>query len=359
MKRLSSVILLQDGTALYGDGFGACAISQGELVFNTSMTGYQEALTDPSYAGQILLMTNPLIGNYGINKHDSESKNIQVSGFVVREISNDYSHYNAEYNVSDFLKQNNIPGISGIDTRFLVRKIRSVGVMPAVIATYSGDFDRNKLKLDFDYSGTDFVSKVTIKKPQTFGKKSKKGRVVLIDYGMKKGILDELLARGLEVIVVPSFATEKDIKSYEPDGIMLSNGPGDPSLLTAAHKTLSNLSDYPIFGICLGNQLLAHAFNGTTFKLKFGHRGSNNPVLDLKTKKIAITTQNHGYAIDSNSIKKQFETTHVNLNDDTIEGMQHKDKPIFSVQYHPEANPGPHDSKYLFDKFVKLMEENK
>ena len=353
MKKLKSALLLQDGTALYGEGFGAQAISQGELVFNTSMTGYQEALTDPSYAGQILLMTNPLIGNYGINERDFESGKIQVAGFAVRNLSQNYSHHEATKNVGSFLGDYNIPGITGIDTRFLVRKIRSHGVMPALLATYENELDLKKLKIDFDYSAHDFVEQVTTKTVKKFGKG--KTRIVLIDYGVKQGIINELVKRNVEVIVVPSFTSVTEIKSHEPDGILLSNGPGDPSILTQQHKTINALSVYPMFGICLGHQLLAHAFGGKTFKLKFGHRGSNHPVLDINTNRIAITTQNHGFAVDAKSTEKEFETTHTNLNDNTVEGLEHKSKPIFSVQYHPEANPGPHDSKYLFDKFLKLV----
>lgn len=357
-EKPKAVLLMQDGTMLHGTGFGAEAISQGELVFNTSMTGYQEVLTDPSYAGQILLMTNPLIGNYGINKTDFESEKIHACGFVVRQLSPDYSHKEASKSVGEFLKDYNVPGITGIDTRFIVRKIRTAGVMPAVLATYKGDFNFAKLKVNFDYSSLNFVEKVTTKEPKKFGKDNAEKRVVLVDYGVKRGIVDELVARGCEVIVVPSFATAEQIMKYEPDGILLSNGPGDPAILTEAHKTIRKLYeyDYPLFGICLGHQLLAHAFDGKTYKLKFGHRGTNHPVLDKKTGKVAITTQNHGYAVDPEKVPEDFEVTHVNLNDKTIEGMQHNDKPIFSVQYHPEANPGPHDSKYLFDKFVRMLE---
>jgi carbamoyl-phosphate synthase small subunit len=351
-------LLLQDGTALQGEGFGARAISQGELVFNTSMTGYQEALTDPSYAGQILLMTNPLIGNYGINAKDFESDKVQPRGFVVRNLSPDFSHMEAIEGVDAFLERYGVPGITGIDTRFLVRKIRTKGVMPALLATYEGDFDFKKLKVDFDYSGKDFVREVTTQKPKTFGTSGPSGkRVVLIDYGVKMGIVRELVARGCEVIVVPSFSTVEQIKSHKPDGILLSNGPGDPAILTETHKTIRELAkSHPVFGICLGHQLLAHAFKGSTYKQKFGHRGANHPVLERKTGRVSITTQNHGYAVDPERVPDGFEITHVNLNDNTVEGMEHKELPVFSVQYHPEASPGPHDSKQLFDRFVKMME---
>ena len=356
-RRMKAALVLQDGTILHGEGFGAAAISQGELVFNTSMTGYQEALTDPSYAGQILLMTNPLIGNYGINEKDFESKKAQVAGFAVRHLSPDHYHCEATTTVSDFLKDYGVPGITGIDTRFLVRKIRTRGVMPALLTTYTGELDLNRLKVDFDYSAVNFVEKVTTRKPQVFGKGEK--RVVLVDYGVKKGIIDGLIARDMEVVVVPSFATAEEIKSHEPDGILLSNGPGDPAILTKAHDTIRRLSNYPMFGICLGHQLLAHAFGGRTFKMKFGHRGSNHPVLDRKSNRVAITTQNHGFAVDPESLPEEFEIIHLNLNDKTVEGMRHREKRIFSVQYHPEANPGPHDSKHLFDRFVSLLEEMK
>jgi carbamoyl-phosphate synthase small subunit len=361
MGKTKAVLMLQDGTLLHGQGFGAVASSQGELVFNTSMTGYQEALTDPSYAGQILMMTNPLIGNYGINEKDFESGKIHCKGFVVRQLSEDFSHMEASKSVDEFLKENVIPGISGIDTRFLVRKIRDKGVMPAVIATYNSDeaFDPGSLKVDFDYSSVNFVEKVTTRKPESFG--AGNAHVVLIDYGAKRGIVQELLNRKIKVTIVPSFAKVEEIKALEPDGILLSNGPGDPSILTDAHRTIRELADsgYPLFGICLGNQLIAHAFSGSTYKLKFGHRGANHPVIDQKTKKVAITTQNHGFAVDSESLPEEFEITHINLNDGTVEGIAHKELPVFSVQFHPESNPGPHDSKQLFDRFVSMLEAKK
>jgi len=354
--KMKAALVLQDGTVLHGIGFGARALSQGELVFNTSMTGYQEALTDPSYAGQMLLMTNPLIGNYGINETDFESDKVHPRGFVVRNLSPDFSHAEAQKSVDAFLKEHGVPGITGIDTRFLVRKIRTRGVMPALLATYEGELDITKLKVDFDYSGKDFVQEVTTREPKTFGPGGKK-RVVLIDYGVKMGIVRELVAMGCEVVVVPGSASAAQVRSHEPDGVLLSNGPGDPAILTEAHKTIRSLSDagYPMFGICLGHQLIAHAFGGTTYKLKFGHRGSNHPVLDRKSGRVAITTQNHGYAVDAGKPPECFALTQFNLNDGTVEGMEHSGLPVFSVQYHPEASPGPHDSKALFGRFVKML----
>ena len=350
---MRAVLMLKDGTTLHGRGFGAEAIKEGELVFNTSMTGYQEALTDPSYAGQILLMSYPLIGNYGINEKDFESDKVQVEGFAVREISNDYSHRSAVSNVDSFLKKYSVPGISGIDSRFLVGKLRNIGVMPAVLATYKEKIDVNKLveKLEYDYSGINFVERVSTKATKRFGNGK---RVVLVDYGVKMGIVDSLVSRGVEVVVVPCFFNAEQIKELEPDGILLSNGPGDPAMLTDAHKTIKSLSEFPIFGICLGHQLLAHAFGGSTFKLKFGHRGANHPVYDELKKKIVITTQNHGFAVDE-KVPEGFEITHRNANDKTVEGMLYVSKPIFSVQFHPEARPGPHDSGYLFDEFVRNL----
>lgn len=363
-----AVLVLQDGTILYGRGFGASTTKVGELVFNTSMTGYQEALTDPSYGGQILLMTYPLIGNYGINEKDKwdcnyswfESSKVQVEGFAIRELSSTTSHTEANSDVNKFLSENNVPGITDIDTRYIVRHIRTSGVMPAVLSVYEDTTDPKKLldELKFNYSSIDFVEKVTTKKPLVFGEQNKK-TIVLLDYGVKMNIVRELAARGLKIVVVPSFSTFEDIEKHQPSGIFLSNGPGDPAILTHAHKTIRQLvaKDYPIMGICLGHQLLAHALGGKTYKMKFGHRGVNHPVLNKLTGKIAMTTQNHGFAVDEKSLPSEIEVTHVNVNDSTVEGMRHKSKQIFSVQYHPEACPGPRDSKYLFDQFVKTLRE--
>ncbi|MEW6036052.1 MAG: glutamine-hydrolyzing carbamoyl-phosphate synthase small subunit [Candidatus Micrarchaeota archaeon] len=355
---MRAALVLKDGTVLQGLGFGAKAETMGELVFNTSMTGYQEALTDPSYGGQILLMTYPLVGNYGTNDNDRESGRIHASGFVIRELSEDAEHRDSKRTLDSFLKEHGIPGISGIDTRYVVRRIRDKGVMPAILAVSDREADLNPKKLlerlAFDYSAIDFVSKVTTKEPKVFGKGGKRKRVALIDYGVKMGIVRRLVALGCEVHLLPSFSTSKDVKAIEPDGILLSNGPGDPAILTGAHKAIRELEGYrPIFGVCLGHQLLAHAFGGGTYKLKFGHRGSNHAVMELNTKKIAITTQNHGFAVGK--MPKGFELTHVNVNDRSVEGMSSETKRIFSVQYHPEASPGPHDSFGLFDRFMKMM----
>jgi carbamoyl-phosphate synthase small subunit len=352
-----AALVLKDGTVLHGQGFGANCERIGELVFNTSMTGYQEALTDPSYGGQILMLTYPLIGNYGTNPADKESDNVQPSGFVIREMSPDFEHRQANSSLDSFLKDHGVPGICGIDTRFVVRHIRDRGVMPAILATSATerDLEPKKLleKLEFDYSSIDFVSKVSVKEPQVFGKGGKK-RVALIDYGVKMGIVRELVKRGCVVHVLPSSSTAADVKALEPDGILLSNGPGDPAILTHAHKTIRELGGgAPIFGICLGHQLLAHAFGGDTYKLKFGHRGVNHAVLDTRSKKVVITTQNHGFAVGK--MPGGFELTHENVNDKSVEGMADSGRGIFSVQYHPEAAPGPHDSLYLFDEFMKKM----
>lgn len=355
---MKSVLILNDGTVLYGNGLGARSVRPGELVFNTSMMGYQEALTDPSYAGQLLLMSYPLIGNYGINRGEYESDRIHAAGFLVREASPRAEHRQSEQSLDAFLREHNVPGMDGIDTRFLVRKLRMHGVLPALLATYDDEINPQQLKAElagFDYTHTDFVGQVTRKKPEIFGQGKK--TIVLIDYGAKMGIVRQLVARGMRVVVLPSFSTLSDVERYEPLGIVLSNGPGDPAILTHAHRTIREIADkgYPLMGICLGHQLLAHAFGGKTFKLKFGHRGSNHAVFDRSLGRLVITTQNHGYAVDA-ALPRGFEPTHVNLNDQTIEGMAHTGRPIFSIQYHPESCPGPQDSRYLFDRFVQMLE---
>jgi carbamoyl-phosphate synthase small subunit len=351
---MKAVLVLEDGKTFHGSGFGALAERTGELVFNTSMTGYQEALTDPSYGGQILLMTYPLIGNYGTNETDQESSAIHPHGFAVRQLSPDGEHRQMDATLDSFLKKHNAPGIYGIDTRQIVRHIRNRGVMPAVISTYEDNIDIESLKRKasgFDYSDYDYVKDACVSKPEKHGKGKK---IALIDYGAKMGIMRELVKRNCEVHILPASSTAEDVLAIEPEGIMLSNGPGDPAVPKYAHKTIRNLiGKKPTFAICLGHQLLAHAFGGSTMKLKFGHRGSNHAVEDLRTGRVAITTQNHGFAVDK--IPEGFEVTQINVNDKTVEGMRNDNKQVFSVQYHPEASPGPHDSKHLFDEFMKMI----
>jgi carbamoyl-phosphate synthase small subunit len=341
-------------------GFGAETTSVGELVFNTSFCGYQEALTDPSYAGQILTLTYPLVGNYGVNSEDFESEKIQVDGFVVREVCREPQHMKSKENLDEFLEQFNIPGIYDVDTRAIVKRIRNCGVMPACLSVYSGrapDYSEllgNAQKLD--YSKIDFVELVASKKRREYivngGKKA-----VLIDCGVKMSIVRELLKRNISVIQVPPKTSAKEILSLEPDGVVISNGPGDPAVLTYVAKTARELMHkLPIFGICLGHQIIAQAVGGKTFKLKFGHRGSNHPVKELESGRVYITSQNHGYAVDEKSLPREFIVTHRNCNDSTVEGIRHRELPVFSVQYHPEANPGPLDSRYLFDEFKKMMD---
>lgn len=371
---MKAFIALEDGTVFEGVSFGAAGEKAGEIVFNTSMTGYQEIMTDPSYKGQIVTMTYPLIGNYGINKEDIESSGPKVEGFIVKERSRITSNWRSEKSLDEYLKENNIIGIEGVDTRSLTLHIRTRGAMKGIIST----IDLNpkslikKAKDSPGLIGRDLVKEVSCKKVykaeevirknlqlKAYSLKLKK--VVAMDFGMKRNILRCLINAGCDVTVVPANTKAKDILSQNPDGIFLSNGPGDPAAITYAIEEIKKLlGKKPIFGICLGQQLLGIAFGGRTFKLKFGHRGANHPVKDLTTGKIEITCQNHGFCVDINSLNKdEIEVTHINLNDNTLEGMAHKKLPVFSVQYHPEASPGPHDSRYLFRRFVEMMESKK
>ena len=354
---MRAVLVLKDGSAYAGAGFGAEAEAAGELVFSTSMTGYQESLTDPSYAGQILMPTYPLIGNYGVNAEDSESGRIWARGFVVRERSGHYEHARAKEGIHEFLRREGVPGISGVDTRAVVRKIRNEGVMPACLATYEDEIDYNELlerARALDYSSIDFVREVSGKGAQEYGEGERK--VVLLDCGAKMNIVRELVARGVRVVSVNCETRAEQIAALEPDGLLISNGPGDPAMLGYVSGTVRKfIGKMPVFGVCLGIQVLAHAVGGRTYKLKFGHRGANHPVKELRTGRVRITTQNHGFAVDAGSLPKEYEVTHVNVNDNTVEGMRHRDLPVCAVQYHPEAHPGPRDSGYLFDEFVKLM----
>ena len=359
MKK-EALLALEDGKVYRGTSFGAEGEGYGEVVFNTSMTGYQEILTDPSYKGQMVCMTYPLIGNYGVNKEDVESTRPFVEGFIVKEVSRIYSSWRASEDLGSYLKRNHIVGIEGIDTRALTKHLREEGAKKGVISTT--DLDPKSLVKKAAASpgleGRDLIKEVMCKSGYEWNK-SGKFRVVAVDSGIKHNIMRHLEARNCHVFVVPATATKEEVLSYKPHGFFLSNGPGDPAALPYIVNTVKALlNELPIFGICLGHQILGQAFGGKTFKLKFGHHGGNQPVIDLQTKAVNITAQNHGFAVDVDSIPdKNVVLTHINLNDKTCEGMEHKSLPIFSVQYHPEAAPGPHDATHHFDKFVEMMKE--
>jgi len=383
---MKAILALEDGTVLRGEGFGAQAAACGEVCFNTSMTGYQEILTDPSYKGQIVAMTYPLIGNYGVNRQDVESWRPHVSGFVIRELSPVVSNLRAEYSLAEYLEKNGIPGIEGVDTRALTKTLRVRGAMKGFISTKEIPDDEAvaSARAWGGLVGVDYVKEVT--HPEAFlwdpddqqsanfnlvqGTAAADARnvrdplppadipIVAYDFGMKYNILRRLRQRGFKVRVVPAMTPAAETLKYKPAGIFLSNGPGDPSALDYAVQAVNDLvkSGVPIFGICLGHQILGQAFGGKTFKLKFGHRGANQPVKDLETGKVEITAQNHGFAVDAHTLPSDVAVNRLNLNDQTVEGMRHKTRPIFCVQYHPEASPGPHDSTPLFDEFRALIE---
>jgi carbamoyl-phosphate synthase small subunit len=354
-------LLLEDGTLFSGKSFGADAEMTGEVVFNTGITGYQEVLSDPSYCGQIVTMTYPLIGNYGITRDDFESIRPFVHGFVVRRHEPVPSNWRAEYSVDSLLKEYGIPGISEIDTRMLTRIIRHYGTMKGILTTSNKPVEELKEMLG-DTTIAELRNQVAkTSTPQMFTSPGSKERIVLVDFGAKSGILRELTSRGCDVIVVPHDTTADEIRRLHPDGIQLSNGPGDPKDVPYAVNMVKELlGEYPIFGICLGHQLFALAAGADTEKLKFGHRGGNHPVKELASGRCYITSQNHGYTVNEESIKgTDLEVTHINNNDKTIEGLKHSKFPAFSVQYHPEAAPGPHDSSYLFDEFLEMIRDQK
>ncbi|QSZ27012.1 glutamine-hydrolyzing carbamoyl-phosphate synthase small subunit [Aceticella autotrophica] len=352
---MKAYLLLEDGSIYTGISMGKCGTAIGEVVFNTGMTGYQEVLTDPSYYGQIVTMTYPLIGNYGINNEDFQSTKPQVRGFIVRESCEIPDNFRAQYNLDEYLKMNEIVGIEGIDTRALTKILREKGTMKGMITDNLIDLDYKKCLIN-QYNESDHVRNVMTKKIYHIPAKGPK--IAVIDYGTKKNILENLKIRNADITVFPSTTTYKQILQMNPDGVLLSNGPGDPKDVDYGIETVKNLiGKLPIFGICLGHQILALAFGGDTCKLKYGHRGSNHPVKDLKSGRTFITAQNHGYTVIPESLPEDVEITHININDGTVEGIRHKKLPVFSVQFHPEASPGPNDMLFLFDEFIKMVKE--
>lgn len=355
--------MLEDGTVLRGEGFGALGEAMGELVFNTGMTGYVEALTDPSYAGQILMMTYPLIGNYGVCSEDYESDGIKVEGFVVRELCETPSNWRSEKSLSEFLEEYGIPGIQGVDTRMLTKKIRIHGTMKSTLVVYEGKDEPDveelieKTKTQPAITELDLVPRVSVSKPR-FIEGGRELNVVLVDCGVKWSII-RLLRENANIILVPYNTPAKEILEYDPDGVLISNGPGDPIRVKETISTAKELAGKVVlFGICLGHQIISLALGARTFKLKFGHRGANQPVKDFETGRVFISTQNHGFAVDKDSLREAgLVLTQINLNDHTVEGVKHKELPIKSVQYHPEGGPGPHDTYFFFDDFVKTMKE--
>jgi carbamoyl-phosphate synthase small subunit len=384
---MKAILALEDGSVFHGSSFGAPASAVGEVCFNTSMTGYQEILTDPSYKGQIVTMTYPLIGNYGVNSQDVESWRPHAAGFVIRELSPVVSNWRADFSLTEYLEKNGIPGIQGIDTRALTKKLRVRGALNGFISTVEiSEAEAVKRAQEFVFDGVDYVKEVTHPKAFRWDEKDEQSAafdlvrgnakadartfrkplppadipIVAFDYGMKYNILRRLRQQGFATQVLPATATAAEALAHKPAGIFLSNGPGDPAALDYIVREVKTLLDtgIPIFGICLGNQILGQAFGGKTFKLKFGHRGGNQPVKDLESGRVEITSQNHGFAVDASSLPSDVAVTRVNLNDQTIEGLRHKTKPVFCVQYHPEASPGPHDSTPLFAEFRSLVERH-
>jgi len=361
-KEQKAILYLEDGLFFNGKSLGSLGETFGEVCFNTGMTGYQEILTDPSYAKQMIVMCSPHIGNYGTNDSDIESSKVYASGFIVKNESLSPSNWRSKNSLDSFLRSNKVIGIQDIDTRALTVHIRDNGAMRGIISTKDFDINslKNKMKKVPSMEGLDLAKEVSRKKKTILcNVKNPKYKIAAIDYGMKSNIYDILLENHAEVSIFPASVSAKEILKYNPDGIFLSNGPGDPAAVSYGVNTVKELLGIkPIFGICLGHQILALALDATTFKMKFGHRGINHPVKNLTTNKIEITSQNHGFAVNADSLKSNIKVTHTHLNDDTIAGIACEDIQAYSVQYHPEASPGPHDSRYVFDNFFKMMDSN-
>ncbi len=355
-----AILLLKDGTVFHGLAIGKIGTTTGEICFNTGMTGYQEVFTDPSYFGQILVTTNDHIGNYGVNHTEIESDSIKISGLVCKKYAYDFSRKQSSGSLNDYFIENNLVGISDVDTRQIVRHVRAVGAMNCIISSETTDINHLKATLAKvpDMSGLELSTKVTAAKPYEFGSDAAAHRVAVLDLGVKQNILRCLADRDCYLNVFPATTTYNEMMQWNPDGFMISNGPGDPSAMNYAVETLKQILEggHKMFGICLGSQILAEAVGMKTFKMHHGHRGLNHPVKNLDTGRSEITSQNHGFAIDPNSAgKENVVITHLNLNDNTVEGLRVKDRPAFAVQYHPEASPGPHDSRYLFDQFIDML----
>jgi carbamoyl-phosphate synthase small subunit len=360
-KTIPAVLLLADGTIAHGQAFGAVGTTTGEICFNTGMTGYQEVFTDPSYFGQILIMNSAHIGNYGVKDEDVESDGVKINGLIGRNLEEGFSRKLARGSLNDYLKKNGIVSIEGVDTRALVAHIRTKGAMNCIISSETTDTEELKKQLAKvpDMDGLELASKVSTKESYEVGDKNARVRIAVMDYGVKKNILQCMVERGAYVKVFPAKTSLEEVKKFQPHGYFISNGPGDPAPMDYAIATLKQIlkEEKPVFGICLGHQLLALANDIPTFKMHHGHRGLNHPVKNLVSGRSEITTQNHGFGVDPEAVKKapHIEITHVNLNDQSIEGIRVKGKPAFSVQYHPEATPGPHDSRYLFDEFIGMI----
>jgi len=362
-KFTPAVLLLEDGTVFHGKAAGMIGTTVGEICFNTGMTGYQEIFTDPSYYGQLLVTTNAHIGNYGAKKSETESKNIKISGLICKNFTPQYSRIKADYSIQDYFEQEQLVGIASVDTRAVVRHIRHRGAMNAIVSSETTDLDelRKKLEAVPSMNGLELASRVSTPEPFNYGDQHAPLRVAVIDYGVKNNILEHLANRGCYLRVFPARASIEELEDFEPHGYFMSNGPGDPAPMDYAVKTVKKIleKDRPLFGICLGHQLLALALDIPTYKMHHGHRGINHPVKNLVTGRCEVTCQNHGFGVSPDAIydnEDKVKVTHVNLNDQTVEGLRARDSRAFSVQYHPEASPGPHDARYLFDDFIKLME---